>query len=113
MLRADYKIGKESFEDMLKAGRFNPCLEITFRDRKGAHTHKISAGYEDDVLVYRENGTTYVLSHNPRLGYVGVEVFEGDENVDGLFLQGEEMFDALGDNNLTPCEMLQHLKDLI
>jgi hypothetical protein len=42
-------ITKESFEDMLEAGRFNPCLEITFRDRKGRHAQKLYAGHEDEL----------------------------------------------------------------
>ena len=109
----DYSITKETFEDQCKARRFNPCLEITFSKGKDKHTHKIGAGYGDDILVYRENGTVYVLSHNPGLCYVGLEAFEGDEKLDDIFLQGEEVFDVLGDHDLTPCEMIQQLKNLI
>jgi len=46
-----YMIGKETFDDMLNAGRFNPCLEITFRGQSGNHIHKISAGYTIIHLV--------------------------------------------------------------
>ena len=113
MRKVDYEIAKESFEDMLKAERFNPCLEMTFRDRRGTHTHKISAGYRDDISAFRENVTTYILSHNPGLGYAGIEVFEGDEKINDVFLQGEQMLDLFGDDELTPFEMIYQLKDLI
>jgi hypothetical protein len=62
-----YTISKESSENMTETGRVNPCLEITFRDRGGVHTHKLSAGHEDDVHVYREAGLTFVLSLNDPL----------------------------------------------
>ena len=61
----NFSISKESTDEMIKAGRFNPCLEITFRDRSGKHTHKLSAGYGDYRDVYREGPETYVLSSNP------------------------------------------------
>ena len=40
----NYSINKESTEDMIKAGRFNPSLEIIFRDRSGQYTHKFATG---------------------------------------------------------------------
>ena len=53
-----------------------PALKSLFRDRSGQHTHKLSAGSDDDLDVYREGPETYILTTNPRLGYVGLEVFE-------------------------------------
>jgi len=44
MRRVNYKIQEESIDDMQMAGEFNPCSEITFRDKSGIHTHKIEAG---------------------------------------------------------------------
>jgi len=32
----NYTISKESFKGMLKAGRLNPCLEISFKDTRPA-----------------------------------------------------------------------------
>ena len=61
----NYRINKESFWETLHAKRFNPCLEITYRDRSGKHTHKLSAGYGDVLDVYREGTETYILSTNP------------------------------------------------
>ena len=83
----NHNIKKESFEDMLKAKRFNPCLEITFRDKTGIHTHKLNAGYRDNIYVYREGEETFILTNNPYLGYVGLEVFKGDQSVTDLFLE--------------------------
>ena len=64
----NYSITKESTDEMIAAGRFNPSLEIIFRDRHGTHRHKLSAGYADDIHVYREAGLTCVLSVNNGLG---------------------------------------------
>ncbi len=57
----NYSIGKESTEDMIQAKKFNPSLAITFRDRSGQHTHKLSACYDDDLDVYREGPETLTL----------------------------------------------------
>ena len=72
-----YAIHKETYEDQIAAGRWNPCLEIVFRDWRGNHTHKIGAGRSDVIHVYREGNETFVLSVNDPLGYVGLEVFDG------------------------------------
>jgi hypothetical protein len=75
----NYRISKEDFWEMLHARRHSPCLVITIKNKSGKHTHKLSAGYSDDIDVYREGKTIYVLSRNSRLDYVGLEVFEGAE----------------------------------
>ena len=109
----NYTISKESFEDMLDARRFNPCLQITYRDRLGKHTHKLSAGYEDDINVYREHGDTFVLTRNFRLGYVGLEVFNGNESVGNIFLQGDDVTEILGRDDLAPFTIIRRLKDYV
>ena len=91
-----FKISKESYEDMLPAGRFNPSLEITFRDRSGQHTHKLSAGSGDVLHVYREGTETYVLSTNSRLGYIGLEILEGPDKTGAIFLEAHQEKEALG-----------------
>jgi hypothetical protein len=108
-----YTICKEFVEDMTAAGRFNPCLEITFRDRSGAYTHKLSAGYDDDLHVYRESGLIFVLSLNNRLGYVGLEVFSGANPAGEIFLQGDQVTETLGRNDVAPFTAIRRLIDLI
>jgi hypothetical protein len=56
----NFTITKESLKDQVKGRRFNPCLEITFRDRAGLHRHKISAGYSDELHVFKNHGLTGV-----------------------------------------------------
>ena len=109
----NFIIAKESFEDMCEARRFNPCLEITFRDRRGQHTHKISAGYDDEIHVYREHGETFILTQNQRLGYVGLEVFNGAESVGEIFLQGDNVIETLGRDDLAPFTIIRRLKDYV
>jgi hypothetical protein len=108
-----YAICKESVDDMTAAGRFNPCLEITFRDRSGVHTHKLSAGYDDHVHVYRESGQTFVLSCNDRLAYVGLDVFSGENPAGEIFLQGDQVIEALGRDDLAPFTVIRRMLEII
>jgi len=109
----NYNIFKESFNDMCKAKRFNPCLEITFRDKTGIHTHKLSAGYSDSMDIYRESGITYVLSRNSGLGYIGLQAFGGTEMVGDMFLESEQVESILGRDDLTPFTIIRRLVDYI
>jgi len=108
-----YMIGKETFDDMLNAGRFNPCLEITFRDQSGKHTNKISAGYSDEIHVYREHRETFVLSQSRRLGYIGLEVFKGDETLGEIFLEDHQVKETLGKDDLAPFTIIRRLGEYI
>ncbi|MBC8438498.1 MAG: hypothetical protein H8D87_02290 [Deltaproteobacteria bacterium] len=105
----NFRINKESIDAMIKAGRFNPCLEITFRDRSGQYTHKVSAGYSDDIDVYREGKETYVLSTSSRLGYIGLEVFESDEQTGSIFLESHQVKEVLGREDLVPFNAIKRL----
>ncbi len=106
-----YTITKESMEDQFKYRRFNPGLEITFTDDKGEHKHKIASGHSDEITVFQDNGTTLVLSHNPRMGYVGLEVFQGNERINEVFLIGSEMLAAFGEDDLEPSKMVSILQE--
>ena len=108
-----YTISKESLEDMREAKRFNPCLEITFRDKKGVHHHKLSARYDDYIYVYREHQETFILAQNPRLGYVGLEVFEGDDKTGGIFLVARQVVEVLGKDDLAPFTIVRRLRDYV
>lgn len=109
----NYNISKESFDDMCRAKRFNQCLEITFRDKIGKHTHKISAGYSDDINVYRKYDETFVLSQNTRLGYVGLEIFKGNSQTGDIFLENESMMTILGRDDLAPFTIIRRLMKYI
>ena len=109
----NYKIKKESIQEMHKARRWNPCLEITFRDKTGIHIHKLRAGYQDDIHVYRANGTTFVLTTNPYLGYVGLEVFKGSEQAGDLFLEYHNLIEVLGRCDLAPFTMIRRLREYV
>ncbi|RJR10339.1 hypothetical protein C4588_03325 [Candidatus Parcubacteria bacterium] len=108
-----YTIRKESLEDQIAARRVNPSLELCFRDARGLHTHKISAGFSDEINVYKEDGLTFVLCHHPRLGYAGLEVFDGKESVCDVFVHGEELDYVMGPRELSPAQMIRRLKDLL
>ena len=108
-----YTISKESFEDMCKARRFNPCLKITFLDKNGIHHHQLSAGYDDVICVYREDQETYILTQNPRLGYVGLEVFEGDSKSGDIFLEAHHVIEVLGRDDLAPFTIVRKLRGYV
>ena len=107
----NYSISKESTQDMIRAKRFNPCLEITFRDRSGRHTHKLSAGYDDDLDVYREGSETYILNTNPRLGYIGLEIFEGADKTGEIFVEEYQVKEILGSEDLAPFNAIKRLRE--
>ncbi len=109
----NYRISKEDFWEMLHAKRHSPSLVITFKDKSGSHTHKFSAGYQDDIDVYRDSSKIFVLSRNPRLDYVGLEIFEGPEKQGSIFLQGHQVKEVLKRENLTPLNAIKRLKNLI
>jgi hypothetical protein len=108
-----YSITKESTDEMIAAGRFNPSLEIVFRDRCGIHRNKLSAGYGDDIYIYREAALTCVLSINNRVGYIGLEAFDGSQPVGDIFLQGDQVLETLGKNNLSPFTIIRRLMAFI
>jgi len=109
----NYKIRKESFEDMQSAGRWNPSLEITFRDKAGEHAHKIGAGHSDTLDVYREGSATYILSHNHGLGYFGLEVFNGSEKAGDMFIESHHVKDILGRDDLAPFNTIKRMAEYI
>ena len=109
----NYRIFKESTEEMIAGGRFNPSLKITFVDRWGRHTHSLASGYGDDIHVYRNAGLTCVLSVNERLGYVGLEVFKGEDTVGDVFLQGYQVTENLGRIDLAPFTIFRKLMQFI
>jgi len=109
----NYRISKEDFWEMLHAKRHSPCMVITFKDKSGSHKHKLSAGYQDDIDVYREGKETFVLSRNSRLDYVGLEVFEGAEKQGEIFLQGDQVKETLGTGKLSPFNAIKRLVEHI
>jgi hypothetical protein len=109
----NYRIFKETTEEMIAAGRFNPCLKITFVDRLGRHTHRLTSGYSDEIHAYRNADLTCVLSVNERLGYVGLEAFNGEDAVGDVFLQGDQVTETLGKSDLAPFKIIRKLMQFI
>ena len=104
---------KESFGDMMDSRRYHPCNEIIFRDREGVHRHKLSIGNSDKIDVYREKDETFVLSRNPQLGYVGMEVFTGNERMADIFLQPHEVTEVVGRDDLQPHTIIRRLMPFV
>jgi hypothetical protein len=114
MRKVDYELQRESFEDMLAAGRYNESLEIVFRDKSGKHIHKLGAGRSDEIDVYRDGKETFVLARNFGLGYVGLEIFNGDEKVGDMFIQNDSEIDEIvGSLELAPYTIIRRLAQYI
>lgn len=109
----NYQLRKESFQDMTDAGRYNRCIEITFHDKAGVHTHKLGAGSSDEIDIYREHSETFVLSRNRRLGYVGLQVFKGSDQVGDIFIEPHQVDDTVGDIELAAYTIIRRLLDYI
>lgn len=107
----NYNIVKESIEDQTQAGRWNPCLEISFRDKQGLHIHKIGAGYSDDIHVFRETGVTFIVGTNSWLGYINLEIYEGDDKLGEIFLEYHHLMETLGRVDLEPITLARRLKE--
>jgi hypothetical protein len=108
-----YSIRKETHSDMLHAQRYNRCLEITYRDRSGEYTHKLSAGYCDDIDIYRSGSETYVLTSNRSLGYIGLEVFQGPDKTGEIFVQSEQVKEVLERDDLAPFNAIKRLREYV
>lgn len=110
----DYELQRESYEDMIATGRYNEALEIVFRDKTGKHIHKLDAGRMDDIDVYRDGKETFVLTRNFGLGYVELEVFEGDEKVGDVFIQNDsEVQEIVGSLDLAPYTIIRRMAQYI
>jgi len=97
----NYTISPESIEAQTKARRYNPTTVCTFRDKRGKHTVTIGKGNNDYIDVFREGHLTFILTRNFSFGYVGLDVFDGDENIGNMFLQSTEQVDELlGQNGI-------------
>ena len=114
MKRVKYSIERESTDEQVEAGRFNPCLKLTFRDKTGIHTHKIGAGYSDEIDVYREDQETFVLTRNSGLGYVGLEIFNGPAPVGEMFIQNDlGIEEIVGNINFAPYTVIKRMAQYI
>jgi hypothetical protein len=114
MRRVNYQIEKETIDSQVKAGRFNPALELTFRDKTGTHTHTIGAGHSDTLDVYRDGKETFVLVRNFGMGYVGLEGFKGDEKIGNVFLQSDyEVKEIVGNIDLMPYTLIRRMAQYI
>ena len=100
MRKVNFQIEKESWDDMHEAGRWNPSLEVIFRDKTGNHRHKIESGYMDDLYAYRESDETYILSINDGLCYIGLDAFRGDERLGDVFLECHQVEEFVGKKGL-------------
>ena len=109
MRRVKFRLTKESFEDMIEAGRLHPSLEIIFRDKVGNHRHKIGAGHSDQIYAFREYGETFILSQNENLGYISLEIFKGHEQTGDIFIDSHQVEDTIGKSDLAPCTIIRRL----
>ncbi len=103
----------ESWEEMTKAGRYNPARKLIYRDKHRTRAVTISAGDADSIDVYREGSEIFVLSRNNSLGYIGLEVFIDGEALAEAFFQGEAAIDALGCGNPSPLSIIKRLSEYI
>lgn len=93
---------REATPEETPKGHCNPPQVLEYRDRQGSHAVVIAAGTEDYVEVWRLRGTSTraVLTYNYRLGYVGLEMVDGGEVTEEVFMQNaaEELEDPSWDD---------------
>ena len=108
----DFVIRQEEYADQLRAGRFNPALEIIFRHQGRLCRHTLHAGQNDDLHVFQDGALVYVLSLNEPLGSVGIQVFIGREALGDMFLSEQEASRVVGSLNLPPEEIAMSFRNL-
>jgi hypothetical protein len=79
----------------------------------GEYTHKLSAGYCDDIDVYQDGSETYILSSNRSIGYIGLEVFEGPDKTSEMFVGSEQVEAVLGRDDLAPFNAIKRLREYV
>ena len=69
---------------------------VIFRDKKGTHRVSIDAGNSDDIRLFREGTSTYILTTNTRYGYCGITVYDyeidSDDTGEIYYSAGKEFF---------------------
>jgi len=106
-----YIIDEEPYERQKDAGRYNPARAIVYQWDKMTYNVTIDAGTSDDVDVYHEGNTLYVLSRNYGLDYVGLELIENGEIVGEVFFQYAENADVNLD--AAPWNIIKQLSEYI
>jgi len=109
MRKINFRLENESFEDMIEARRWQPSLEVIFRDKTGTHKHKIGAGHSDEVYAFQEAGETFILSQHFGLGYVSLEVFKGDEQSGDIFIDSHQVEETVGRDDLEAYTIIRRL----
>jgi len=108
-----FKIEYESFEEQTKAGRYNPNLIVVLNINNEEIKYSVSSGRSDSIYVFKEEKYIYVLSVNKNLGYVGLEIFEENEQIDSIFIDKDyEIKEILGKSelDLTPINIVKRLE---
>jgi hypothetical protein len=85
---------------------------LVFKDRTGFHRVPLKAGETDKIFVFREGKITFILCINTHYGYVGLDAFEGQKEVNSLFLDKEdELRDMIGRrwDVMTPMNIVKRL----
>jgi hypothetical protein len=108
-----YQLSKEPIEVMIASGRLNPCRTIKFKDKTGEHNHNLLAGTDDIVHVYHEDGQIFVLSQHPSFPYVGLQIFEGDQEIGDVFLQDGQIKEAIGREDLAPFNTIKRMANCL
>lgn len=80
-----WQTAPESYDSQREAGRYNPATELRYTTDE-TYTVTIGAGTADELDVFIEGSLLFVLSTNQGLGYVGLQVFEGSDEVGMSFM---------------------------
>lgn len=99
----------ESYAKQRAAGRYNPATELQYFTDK-SYTVTLEAGTSDELDVFNEGATIFVLSTNQGLGYVGMQAFEDGEQIGAVFIDGD---DAAYFLNLTPVWRAKKLAEQV
>ena len=108
-------IGHESWEEAAHAGRYNRALTLDYAIEDQEYQATLNGGESDTIDVLTDGDDVYVITTNPGLGYVGLEVFSEGALAHDVFIDGSEVEACLGEDvwDLEPQDQLERLIDYL
>lgn len=96
-----------------ESGAYRQSAKVTLL----GHTFEVSSGNNDDVFVYADKESIYVLSINYHFGYVGLEIFDREDGktIGDFFVQDadqDESFAWILDSKRMPT-VIRYLSNYI
>lgn len=79
------RLCNERIERQQAAGRFNPATVAIFTYKRARYVAVLPCGSSDDIEIFRDGDTLYVVCVNRRLGYAGLTTYGLSDRREDLY----------------------------